>query len=51
MDKHEGVSYTISTIDLGTTTREQKIDEFQGLVAMIVEQMNKDQSSKEELKE
>lgn len=50
MDKGEGVSYNISTIDLGTTTREQKIDHLQGFVTTIVHQMNEDQSSKEELK-
>lgn len=50
IDKGEGVNYTISTINIGTTTREQKIYEFQGSVATIMQQMNTDQSSKEELK-
>lgn len=46
----EGVSYNVSTLDLGTTTREQKIDHLQGSVATIVHEMNKDKTSKEELK-
>lgn len=46
----EGGSYNISTIDLGTTTKEQKIDHLQGFVSTIVHQMNKEKSTKEELK-
>lgn len=47
----EGVNYNVSSIDLGMTTREHKIDHLQGSVATIVHQMNKEKSSKEELKE
>lgn len=46
----EGFNYNISTIDIGTTTKEQKIDHLQGSVTTTVHQMNKDKSSKEELK-
>lgn len=34
----EGVSYNVSTLDLGIATREQKIDHLQGFVATIVHQ-------------
>lgn len=46
----EGFNYNIYTLDLGMTTREQKIDHLQGSVATIVHQMHKDNTSKEELK-
>lgn len=46
----EGVSYNIFTLDLGTTTREKKIDHLQGSVTTIVHQMHKEKVSKEELK-
>lgn len=32
----EGVIYNFCTLDLGTTTREQKIDHLQGFVTTIV---------------
>lgn len=46
----EGVSYNISTLNLGTTTREQTIDHLQGSVATIVHHMNKYKTSKGDLK-
>lgn len=46
----EGINYNVSTVDLGTTTGEQKIDYLQGSIATIVHQMHKDKTSKEELK-
>lgn len=46
----EGISCNISILDMGPTTREQKIDHLQGSITTIFHQMNKDKTSKEELK-
>lgn len=47
----EGVSYNVSTINLGTTTREQKVEHLEESVATVVHLIQKDKVSKDELKE
>lgn len=44
------VSYNISTIDLGTTTKEQKVEHPEESVAMVVHLIKQDKISKDELK-
>lgn len=46
----EGIGYNVSTINLGTKSREHKIDHLQVSIAMVVHLMQKDKLSKDELK-
>lgn len=46
----KGISYNVSTIDLGMTTREQKVDHLQESVAKVVHLIQQDKILKEELK-
>lgn len=46
----EGVTYNISTMDLGTATREQKVGHLEESVAMVVHLIKQDKILKDELK-
>lgn len=46
----EGISYNVSTIDLGDTSREQKVDHLQESVATVVHLIQQDKISTDELK-
>lgn len=45
-----GVSYNISTLDLGTATREKKVGHLEESVAIVVHLIKQDKVSKDELK-
>lgn len=46
----EGITYNTSTMDLGTTTREQKVGNLEESVATVVHLIRQDNISKDELK-
>lgn len=46
----KGISYNVSTIDLGTDTREKKVEQLQEFIATVVHLIQQDNFSKEELK-
>lgn len=47
----EGVSYNVSTINLGAATREHKVGHLEESVATVVHLIQQDKVSKDELKE
>jgi len=49
-DQVRAEDYVISAIDLGPTTRAQRVDDFKGSVTSILKQLDKDEMSKRELK-